>query len=144
MWEICQDWIENNTWDATHGWMKFVWIWQRAAVKCFVHTWMSDKDVVSKWNPGNGKVTGCNTSAGDSSWTLPFCDSCYKQAVDTSEISLMEGMQWSTLQTFCLLFVLGNPSEEMQTMPTWVTEGSAVAGTTYLGVGFVASPIAIL
>ena len=74
--------------------------------------------MLTKWNPENGKVTGCNTSAGDSSWTLPFCDSCYKQAVDTSEISLLEGMQWSTLQTFCLFFVLGFPSEEKKNMPT--------------------------
>ena len=79
---------------------------------------MSDKGVLTKWNPENGNITGCNTSASYSSKTLPFCDSRYKQAVDTSEISLLEGMQWPMLQKFCLLFVLGFPSEEKDNMPT--------------------------
>lgn len=37
-------------------------------------------------------------------------------------------------------FALGFPFEEMENMPSSVTGGSAVAGATYLGSGFVANP----
>ena len=104
MWEILQGRIENNTCDATHGWMKFMWTWQRAPVKCFVHrvqgpTWMSDKGVVTKWNPEN-EMSLCVTlvlviphelclsviCAINKQWTRVRYHWCGNAVVDSAEI----------------------------------------------------------